>query len=296
MSPGTTQGRPERPVVDFYGSQEQENYERKRQENLRQQIAVKERQLAEMARASEGIKQRMARNPMNQDLGGDSRGSSNRYINHRVAPYRHSSKSPSQGGGIRSQTHYDQQPVQDRTYASRGSPLRRASGSRDRSPVEVPVSDSNFGGTREYRGGITSPEQRMTSALRTKSKSRSPPRYDDPSQFDIPEREGDISIIRPQPVPAGPLPATAQRYESLISQKDQYDARQRDRIETLQIDNASLERRLKLVEQELERVREEKARINGRLSQQLDDNSRLERTLAGGDSIDQTNQQIQDDL
>ena len=36
MSPGTTQGRPERPVVDFYGSQDQENYERKRQENLRQ--------------------------------------------------------------------------------------------------------------------------------------------------------------------------------------------------------------------------------------------------------------------
>jgi len=125
--------------------------------------------------------------------------------------------------------------VQDRPYPGRadqqrqGSPLRKASGSRDRSPVELPVSDSNLGGTREYR--MTSPEQRLTSALRTKSKSRSPPRFDDPSQFDIPEREGDLSIIRPQPVPAGP--ANASRYESLISQKDQYDARQRDRLETL---------------------------------------------------------------
>ena len=127
------------------------------------------------------------------------------------------------------------------------SPLRRTSGSRDRSrdksPVEMPVSDSNFGGTRDFR--ITSPEHRVTSPLRTKSKSRSPPRYDDPSQFDMPERDRH-SIIRPQPITSGP--SSAGRYESLISKKDQQDARQRDRIETLQIDNASLERRLKLVE------------------------------------------------
>ena len=45
VSPGATQGRPERAGIDFYGqgADEEEALERKRQENLRQQIAIKER-------------------------------------------------------------------------------------------------------------------------------------------------------------------------------------------------------------------------------------------------------------
>ena len=45
VSPGATQGRPERGGIDFYGhgQDEDEAFERKRQENLRQQIAIKER-------------------------------------------------------------------------------------------------------------------------------------------------------------------------------------------------------------------------------------------------------------
>ena len=154
---------------------------------------------------------------MNQDLqtsgkyGAASTGTSNRYINHKVAPLRNpgTSKSPALGGGIRSQQHTGAGAgsTQESRWPKSGagertSPLRNnyaadeRSRSRSKSPMDLPVSDSNFRGTRDYRATTSPADQRRTSPLRQKTRSRSPPRqtYDDAGAFDMPERD---SIIRP---------------------------------------------------------------------------------------------------
>ena len=188
------------------------------------------------------------------------------------------------------------EPVPKRPYAETSKERSISPYARDTYVRENSALRNTTGMPPRTRAGASSP-----------LRSTSPHRGGAMDTFNAGESE---RLIRPQPVTGG-LASTAvthgpragfspgsigavdmKRFSGPGARGELY----KDRVEAMTIDNASLQRRLNQVSQELERIHKEKEELTRNLQRFETDNARMDGGINHKDETDMANQAMQEDL